>query len=88
MTGKTTFLFATGLLLLSAAALAAATRVPSLDEASGRYRIAPSSQIRFSVGQVGGGGISVNSASFPATSSSTTTTLPVRWCNSCSIPRA
>ncbi|MCV9997242.1 YceI family protein [Pararhizobium sp. YC-54] len=42
-------------------------RAPSLDDAAGRYDISASSQINFTVGQVGGGGISGKFAKFSGT---------------------
>jgi polyisoprenoid-binding protein YceI len=44
--------------------IAALAKAPSLDDAAGRYDIDGSSKINFSVGQVGGGGISGKFAKF------------------------
>jgi Uncharacterized conserved protein len=55
-------------LLFSAAFPAtAATKVPSLDQAAGRYAISPGSDIAFAVSQVGGGGIKGKFGKFSGT---------------------
>lgn len=67
MIQKTTLVTA---LLFSAAFPAttqSAVKVPSLDQAAGRYAISPGSNIAFAVGQVGGGGIKGTFGKFSGT---------------------